>query len=115
MFFAAPDDEVLEPAVDPAVALLVHAREVAGAQPAVLVDGGGRLPGIVELAGHHVVAAGAELAGLPVGGQVLRARLDDLDRGARQRRDVPVVARLEGSSRGPAESRAARIEPTGKC
>ena len=53
---------LLDAAGDPAVAVLVHRREVAGVEPAVAID---RRRGRVRhrvVAAHHEVAAGAELA-----------------------------------------------------
>ena len=47
---AAADDHVLEPALDRAVAALVHRAQIAGVQPAVGVDGRGRRAGVLEVA-----------------------------------------------------------------
>src|SRR2546423_15668801 len=44
-----------------AVSPLVHRAEVTGVQPALRVDGLGGGLGVVEVAGHHVVSAGADL------------------------------------------------------
>ena len=63
---AAGHDEVLGAVDDGEVAVGVDHGEVAGAQPAAAQHLVGRL-GRVEVADHHVVAAGADLAdGLPV-------------------------------------------------
>ena len=60
--FAAANDHLLEPPGDGHIAVLIHAGDVAGVQPAVGLDGGRRAHGIVVIAVHHEVAAGAELA-----------------------------------------------------
>ena len=75
----AADDHVLDPADDVAVAVLAHLGEVAGVHPAVGVDGLGGLLGVVPVAEHHRVAAGAELAGLPALDGLAGDRVDDLD------------------------------------
>ena len=56
------DDQVLRAADDAERAVLVHAREVAGAQPAVVREHGARLVGPVPVALHHVVPADRDLA-----------------------------------------------------
>ena len=68
--FAAADDDVLDAAGDAVVAGFVAGAEVAGVQPAVLVDDGGGLFGHLVVALHDVVAAAADFA-LGVGGQGL--------------------------------------------
>src|SRR4051794_30710897 len=82
---APADDHVLEPAGDPAVAALVHGRQVAGAQPPVGIDRGGGLRGGVEVAGHHVVAASPQLTDLARADRGAVGRVDDLDLGGGQR------------------------------
>src|SRR5574337_62687 len=76
---AAADHHVLDAADDVDVALGVHRREIAGVQPAVLVDrlGGARL--VFPVAVHHAVAAGAELAGHARRDRRAGVRVDDLD------------------------------------
>src|SRR6478735_1635544 len=73
------DDHVLDPADDVAVAVLAHLGEVAGVHPAVGVDGLGGLLGVVPVAEHHRVAAGAELPGLPALDGLAGGGVDDLD------------------------------------
>ena len=58
---AAADHHVLDPAGDREIAVLVHHRDVAGVHPPVAVDGLRGLLGVVPVAGHHTVAAGAQL------------------------------------------------------
>ena len=60
--FAAADDEILETSGDIVVAVLVHASNVAGMKPAVLVDALRRLFGHLVVALHVVEAAAADLA-----------------------------------------------------
>ena len=60
---AAAQDHVLLAVDDREVALVVHGREVAGAEPAVGDGLGGRL-GLAPVALHHVVAADRDLADL---------------------------------------------------
>ena len=59
---AAADDHVLQPPGDAVAAVFVPAGQIAGVQPALLVNGGGRGLGHLVVAFHGVVAARAELA-----------------------------------------------------
>ena len=82
----APDDHLLEPARDPAVAALVHRPQVAGVQPAVGVDRRGGGLRVAQVAVHDEVAAGADLADGPARARSSAgARVDDLHLGLRQR------------------------------
>ena len=56
----AADDHVLEPADDPAVASLIHRRQVTGTQPSVGAQRLARLLGFVEVAGHREVPPGPQ-------------------------------------------------------
>ena len=76
---AAADDEVFEAARDVVVALLVHAADVAGVQPTVLVDALRRLLGHVVVALHVVVAAAADFAVSVERREIARLRIDDRD------------------------------------
>jgi hypothetical protein len=75
----AADHHVLDAADDVAVAVVAHHGQVAGVHPAVGVDRLGGALGVVPVAQHHRVAAGAELAGLPTLDGLARGRVDDLD------------------------------------
>ena len=68
-----------------AVSLLVHRAEVTGVQPALRVDGLGGGLGVVEVAGHHVVSAGADLADVAQRRGVPGGRVHDLHFGLGQR------------------------------
>src|SRR6266542_1068867 len=59
--FSATDDHLLKPSLDPAVALLIHAGQVAGVQPAIGVDSAGRCLGHVEVTGHHLLPTDAQI------------------------------------------------------
>ena len=82
---AAPDDDVLQPVGDGQVAVGVDDADVAGVEPAVLVDRLGRERG-VGVAGEAVGATGEDLARLAdadvVAVLVDRADLDPLERPA---------------------------------
>src|SRR5581483_10260217 len=82
---AAPDDHVLQPALDADVAAPVHRGQVAGVVPAVGVDGPRRGLGHVVVAGHDEVAPAAQLADLADGGHLAGAGVDDLHLGLGQR------------------------------
>src|SRR5262249_58330121 len=57
---AAADDQVLDAAGDPEIAVGIHARFVAGVQPAFVVDCRLRGGVVVVVRLHHVVAAAAQ-------------------------------------------------------
>ncbi|KGX02032.1 hypothetical protein Y601_2047 [Burkholderia pseudomallei MSHR640] len=59
---AARHDHVLDPVDDEQVTVVVDARDVAAAVPAVVVERGARGAGIVEIAEHHAVRAQPDLA-----------------------------------------------------
>ena len=59
---AASDDEILEASGDVVVAVLVHAADVAGVEPAVRVDALRRLLGHLVVAEHVVEATAADFA-----------------------------------------------------
>src|ERR1019366_4174687 len=59
----ADDEHVFLPVGDPDVAPVVHDRDVTGVQPAVGVDRGFGLLGLLEVAAHDVVAAYDHFAG----------------------------------------------------
>jgi hypothetical protein len=82
---AASDDHLCESALDPAVAPVVHAAEVAGVQPALRVDGPRGGFRVVEVSGRDVVSAGADLAGLAQRRGLPGQRIHDLDFGAGER------------------------------
>ena len=63
---AAADDHVLDPPGDAVIAVGLPQGQVARVQPTVGVDRRGRGFGIVVVAEHHDVAAGAKLALLVV-------------------------------------------------
>src|SRR5208282_2199094 len=71
-------------ALDAAVAALVHGAEVAGVQPAVMVDRRAGGVGVAEVALHDEVAAGPDLADGPARDRVAGAQVGDLDFGLRQ-------------------------------
>src|SRR6478735_1420484 len=75
---AAADDHVLDAAGDLDVAVIVHDADVAGVHPAVL-DGLGRLVGLLPVAEHHGVALGHELPGLAARQGLAGHRVGDLD------------------------------------
>ena len=58
---AACDDHVLESVHDVEIAVLVHARQVAAAIPALVVQHGGRGLAVVQIALHHGRRAQADL------------------------------------------------------
>ncbi len=82
---AAADDDVLDPVGDGEIPVLVEHADVAGAEPALLVDGLGR-QGRIRVAGEAVRPAGENLAGLPhtdvASVLVHRPHLDPLHRAA---------------------------------
>ena len=74
---APADDHVLDPIADFGVAIWVDHRRVATVEPAVTDRIGGGL-GIVEIAGHHHVAANYDLAlRLRVARHVVAFLIDD--------------------------------------
>lgn len=92
---AAADDHVLAAPDDPHVAVVVHHRQVAGVHPARRVDGLGGGLGVVPVAEHHAVAAGAQLADLAA--RHHPARLVD---------DLALQPRLGASDSGHAQLQA---------
>src|SRR5215204_7053240 len=77
---AAGDDDVLLAVADLDVAVGMHDPDVSGVEPAAVERRRGR-SGIVEVPGHHVVAAHHHLAHrLAIAGHVLHPRVDDADR-----------------------------------
>src|SRR4029434_8757087 len=76
---AAADDHVLDPADDVGVAVGVHGRQVAGVHPARLVDGLAGGLGVVPVAEHDHVPAGAQLARGVAGDDPPAVGVDDLD------------------------------------
>src|SRR5207253_11314854 len=64
---AADDEHVLRAVGDAQVPALVHHRDVAGVEPAVVVDAGRGLGRVVEVAAHHVVPTDHDLTRLPTG------------------------------------------------
>jgi hypothetical protein len=61
------DDHVLDAADDAEVAVGVHDSEIAGVHPSVRVDRQACRLGVVPVAEHDAIAAGALLAGVPRG------------------------------------------------
>src|SRR5208337_2737504 len=95
----APDHHVLEPAYDLEVALLVHGAEVPRVVPAVLVEGGMGGRGIVVIAFHDAVAAGADLADLAKRDDLAGLGIDELELGVREGpadRGDPALERVPG-------------------
>ena len=82
---AAADDEVLEPPGDVVVAVGVHAADVAGMEPAALVDALRCLLGHLVVALHRVESAAAYLAVDAYGRELLRVGVDDRDLDAGER------------------------------
>ena len=76
---AAADDEILESAGDVVVAILVHAANVTGMEPAVFVDALRGLLGHLVVALHVVVAAAADFAISVDGRDLTRLGIDDGD------------------------------------
>jgi hypothetical protein len=78
-------DQLLD-AVDHGVAaVLVDDRDVAGVQPALVVEGVGGGGRVVQVALHHLRAAHPQLAALARGGVLTGARVDQPALRARQR------------------------------
>src|SRR3954453_7374103 len=92
---AAADHEVLDAPDDVQVAVGVHDREVAGVHPAAAVDRLGRALGVLPVAEHDRVAAGAELARLAARDDGAGHRIDDLDLDVRVRRAIVYFWNLE--------------------
>ena len=76
---AAAYDEILESAGDVVVAILVHAANVTGMEPAVFVDALRGLLGHLVVALHVVVAAAADFAISVDGRDLARLGIDDGD------------------------------------
>mmetsp|Transcript_7404 Transcript_7404/g.20770 ORF Transcript_7404/g.20770 Transcript_7404/m.20770 type:complete len:289 (+) Transcript_7404:65-931(+) len=105
------EDHVLDPADDPAEAVVRDGRKVACAHPPLAVsedDGGARGLGVLPVARHHAVACGPELSGrvagqhlpgLGVHHHALRVGMD-LANGRAREVEGGADARLKGHGRG---------------
>ena len=93
---AAADDEVLEPPGDVVVSVGVHAADVAGVEPAALVDALRCLLGHLVVALHRVEAAAAYLAVDAYGRELLRVGVDDRDLDAGERLADCLALALDG-------------------
>ena len=93
---AAADNHILDAAGDFEVALGRAAGQIAGVEPAVLIDGGGCGLGHFVVALHDVVALGAELAVHLVGQILAGLRVHNLALDAEQGPAHGVHADIQG-------------------
>src|SRR5713101_1849225 len=90
--FSTANDHVLDTPDNPAVAIVVEGREIAGVHPSFGVDGFLRAGLVSPIPQHHRIAARAKLAGLAARHDLALA-IDDLD----------LEVRLNAADRGYAQ------------
>src|SRR6266436_8420551 len=91
-------DELLGPVHDEEIAVRVHVSHVTGVVPALTVETGRRLPGLIEIALHDLRTADQELPFPTLGHRLSRHHIDHLHLGVR-----------DHAARGPRDRKSTRL------